>query len=195
MRHVLTALSLCLAVTAAEAQEVPHAAVLGDDGLHKAAWMRETFKDLRDDLAEANAEGLRLMVMIEQRGCIYCTRMHEEVYPVPAIDAYLKEHYFAIQLNMFGDVPVTDFDGTTLPEKDMVKRWGVLFTPTTMFFPEEVPEAVTAPDAAIATMPGSFGKQTFLNLITWVNEKGYLTDEPFQKYHARMLEIEGQEQE
>ena len=32
------------------------AATLGDDGLHKTAWMRETFKDLRDDLAEATEE-------------------------------------------------------------------------------------------------------------------------------------------
>ena len=51
------------------------AAELGDDGLYKAAWMRETFKDLSEDLAEANAEGKRLMVLIEQRGCIYCKKM------------------------------------------------------------------------------------------------------------------------
>ena len=54
------------------------AATLGDDGLHKADWMRDTFKDLREDLEEANAEGKRLLVIIEQRGCIYCTKMHEE---------------------------------------------------------------------------------------------------------------------
>ena len=57
------------------------AAELGDDGLHKTAWMRDTFKDLREDLEEANAEDKRLMLMFEQRGCIYCTKMHEEVYP------------------------------------------------------------------------------------------------------------------
>ncbi|RZV98553.1 MAG: thioredoxin, partial [Rhodobacteraceae bacterium] len=37
------------------------AAELGDDGLHKAPWMRDTFKDLTEDLDEANAEGKRLM--------------------------------------------------------------------------------------------------------------------------------------
>lgn len=53
------------------------AATLGDDGLHKTDWMRETFKDLGEDLAEANAEGKRLMVIIEQRGVSIakrCTR-------------------------------------------------------------------------------------------------------------------------
>jgi thioredoxin-related protein len=48
------------------------AADLGEDGLHKAPWMRDTFKDLSEDLAEANGEDKRLMVVIEQRGCSYC---------------------------------------------------------------------------------------------------------------------------
>ncbi len=167
-------------------------ATLGDDGLHKTTWMRDTFKDLREDLAEADAEGLRLMVIIEQRGCIYCTKMHEEVFPVPEIDAYIRAHYFVVQLNMFGSVDVTDFDGTVLPEKDMVQRWNVMFTPTLMFFPQIVPEGVSAPQAAVAVMPGAFGKSTTYNMLTWVVEQGYLTGEPFQKYHARMLVERGQ---
>ena len=61
------------------------AAELGDDGLHKAPWMRDTFKDLREDLDEANAEGKRLMILVEQRGCIYCKKMHEEVFSVPEV--------------------------------------------------------------------------------------------------------------
>lgn len=184
MRRLIAALAaLLLAVPAA-------AATLGDDGLHKTPWMRETFKDLREDLEEANAEGKRLMVMIEQRGCIYCTRMHEEVWPVGDIETYIEENYFVIQINMFGDVEVVDFDGTALPEKDMVRRWGALFTPTVMFFPTEVPEDMTANQAAVAVMPGAFGRWTTYNMLNWVVDEGYLGDEPFQKYHARMIETQ-----
>ena len=166
------------------------AAELGDDGLHKAPWMRDSFKDLSEDLAEANAEGKRLMVLIEQRGCIYCKRMHEEVFVVPEIAQFIEDNYFVLQINMFGDVEVTDFDGTTLPEKEMVKRWGALFTPSIYFFPEDVPETQTASEAAVANMPGAFGKWTTLNMLTWVVEKGYDGDEPFQKYHARKFEVQ-----
>ena len=161
------------------------AAELGDDGLHKAPWMRDTFKDLSEDLAEANAEGKRLMVMIEQRGCIYCKKMHEEVFVVPEIAEFIENNYFVVQINMFGDVEVTDFDGTTLPEKDMAKRWGALFTPSIYFFPEEVAPDATAAQAAVANMPGAFGRYTTFNMLNWVVEKGYEGDEPFQKYHAR----------
>ena len=178
---MVAALCLALPVFASE---------VGDDGLHKTAWMRDTFKDLGEDLAEANAEGKRLAIIIEQRGCIYCKKMHEEVFVDPAIDAYITDNYFFVQINMFGDVEVTDFDGETLPEKEMVQKWGALFTPLMIYFPEEVAEGLTAPQAAVAQVPGAFGKWTTLNMLTWVNEKGYAGDEPFQKYHARMLETQ-----
>ncbi len=163
-------------------------AEIGDDGLHKAPWMRDTFKDLAEDLEEANAVGKRLMVMIEQRGCIYCKKMHEEVFVVPEITQYIEDNYFVIQINMFGDIEVTDFDGTTLPEKEMVRRWGALFTPSIYFFPTEVTADQIATEAAVANMPGAFGRWTTLNMLTWVVEEGYASDEPFQKYHSRMLE-------
>ncbi|MCH1469724.1 MAG: thioredoxin family protein [Planktomarina sp.] len=160
-------------------------AEMGDDGLHKAPWMRDTFKDLSEDLADANAEGKRLMVIIEQRGCIYCKKMHEDVFSVAKIADYIEANFFVVQINMFGDVEVTDFDGTILPEKEMVRRWGALFTPSVMFFPEEVAEDVPANQAAVATMPGAFGKHTTFNMLNWVVEHGYAGDESFQKYHAR----------
>ena len=164
---------------------------LGDDGLHKPDWLRETFKDLREDLAEANAEGKRLMIIIEQRGCIYCTKMHEEVFPVPEIDALIRETYFVVQMNLFGDVEVTDFDGTVLPEKDMAARWGALFTPTLIFLPEEVPEGQTAADSAVAMMPGAFGKGTTEALLVWVRDHGYESGEHFQKFLASRVNPEG----
>ncbi len=163
------------------------AAELGDDGLHKSDWMEDTFKDLAEDLEEAAAQNKRLMVIVEQRGCIYCAKMHEEVFPDPKIDAYLRENFFVVQLNMFGDVEVTDFDGETLSEKDMIRKWGILFTPTLMFFGTETPDNLPASQAAVATMPGAFGKGTTYNMLTWVAESAYETHESFQKYHAERL--------
>ncbi len=184
---MLMKLATALALIAAPAAAV----TLGDDGLHKAPWLHDTFKDLREDLAEANAEGKRFAIIIEQRGCIYCTKMHEEVFVLPAIEDILTDDFFFVQINMFGDVEVTDFDGTTLPEKDMVSRWNLLFTPTIMYFPEEVPDDATATQAAVATVPGAFSKSTTFNMLNWIKEHGYDGDEPFQKYHARMIAAGG----
>lgn len=177
-----------LFLLAALALSTPALAVeLGDDGLHKPAWLRETFKDLRDDLSEANAEGKRLLLVFEQRGCIYCTEMHEKVFTDPAVHKLIRDHYFVVQLNLFGDVEVTDFDGTVLSEKDMALRWGVMFTPTLIFLPEEVPEGVSAPDAAVAMMPGAIGKGMFESLLIWVRDPGYDSGENFQRFVAERM--------
>lgn len=166
------------------------AAELGDDGLHKTPWMRDTFKDLGEDLAEANGEGKRLLVLFEQRGCIYCTKMHEEVFSKANVADYIAENYFVVQLNLHGDVDVTDFDGETLSEKAMARKWGILFTPTMMFIDKEVTEGKTAPQAAVASMPGAFGVGTTLDMLTWVVEERYALDgdEDFQRYHARRIQ-------
>ena len=144
MKHFLGgALALLMALPVAAAE-------LGDDGLHKQPWMRDTFKDLREDLQEANAEGKRLVLFFEQRGCIYCTKMHEEVFSDATVGDFIAENYFVVQLNLHGDIEVTDFDGETLSEKDMARKWRVLFTPNIVFLPEEVPEGQDALQASVA---------------------------------------------
>lgn len=165
-------------------------AELGDDGLHKTAWMRDTFKDLTEDLAEANAEGKRLVIMIEQRGCIYCKKMHEEVFVREEVAGYIEDNFFVVQMNLHGDTEITDFDGDVLTEKQAARKWGLLFTPSILFLPEDVPEGATAQTAAVALMPGAFGAGTTLDMFTWVNEKRYAldSDEDFQRYHARRIQ-------
>ena len=165
------------------------AATVGDDGLHIQPWIRDTFKDLQEDLDEANAEGKRLAIFFEQRGCIYCTKMHESVYPDPELSDYIDENFFVIQLNLHGDLEVVDFDSDTLTEKQIARKWGILFTPSVIFLPEEVEEGKTAIQSAVAMMPGAFGRGTTLDMFTWVNEKRYAldSDDDFQRYHARRI--------
>ena len=171
---------------------VPAGAVeMGDDGLHKPTWLEDTFLDLAEDLAEAKAQDKRLLIIWEQRGCIYCNKMHNEVFPDPAIDALIREKFYVVQMNLFGDIEVTDFDGTVLPERDMAGRWGVIFTPTMMFMRDDEAGQVTGTEFSAATMPGAFGKYTTRHLMEWIVQKGYDGDEPFQKYHARKLQEEG----
>lgn len=174
------------AAKTAWAQDLPHPP-LGEDGLHKPTWLTETFRDVRDDMDEAAATGRRLLYLVEQRGCIYCTRMHEQVYIDPRIDALLRERFLVVQMNLFGNVPVTDLDGTELDERDMLRRWGVMFTPTMIFMRDTPAESGTAVAHAGAVMPGAFERGTTRLMLQWVLEHGYDTDEHFQHYVARNL--------
>lgn len=182
MRKIIAA-----AVTALALAVPAFGSELGDDGLHKEPWFEDTFKDMREDLASANAAGKRLLVIWEQRGCIYCTKMHEEVFSDAAIRAQIEGDYYVVQMNLFGDVEVTDFDGEALAEKAMAMKWGIMFTPTMMFFPEEVAEGKAANQVTVAAMPGAFGKITTKALLTWVKDHGYENGENFQKFLASQV--------
>lgn len=160
---------------------------IGDDGLHKQDWFSITFRDIAEDIEEAAAEGKRLAIVYEQRGCIYCRKLHEELLADPEVRDFIKAHFKVVQYNMFGDEEVTDLDGEVLTEKTAARKWGYVFTPTIVFLPEEPPEGKSVAEAAAATMPGAFGKWVFLHMFEWVAQKGYENGEHFQKYHARRL--------
>lgn len=181
-RSVFAALAMTLALA------FPAAAELGDDGLHKEDWFSITFRDIAEDIEAAKDEGKRLAIIFEQRGCIYCAKMHEELLSDPEVRDFIEANFKVVQYNMFGDEEVTDLDGETLTEKTAARKWGYIFTPTIVFLPETAPEGQTVAEAAVATMPGAFGKRTFLHMFQWVAEKGYAGEEHFQKYHARKLD-------
>lgn len=182
LRMALTIAAVAAPVLFAEAAEV------GEDGLHKEEWFTITFRDIAEDIEAAKADGKRLALTFEQRGCIYCREMHEKILSDPEVRDFIKANYHVVQYNMFGDEEVTDLDGEVLTEKTAARKWGYVFTPTIVFLPEEVPAGVSVRDAAVATMPGAFGKWTFLNMFRWVREKGYERDEHFQAYHARIIQ-------
>ncbi len=156
--------------------------------MHKEDWFALTFRDVAEDVASAKEEGKRLVMIFEQRGCIYCRKMHEDILSDPEVAEYIKANYKVVQYNMFGDEEVTDTDGEVLTEKTAARKWGFAFTPTMVFMPEEINDSKPASELAVQVMPGAFGKWTFLNMFKWVREKGYEGDEHFQKYHARVIE-------
>ena len=181
MRMLLAVTVLLAGLSGALAAEV------GDDGLHKQAWFATTFRDIKEDMATAKDEGKRLALIFEQRGCIYCRQIHEEVLADPEVRDFIKDNYMVVQYNLYGDEEVTDLDGETLTEKTAARKWRVTFTPTIFFLPEDAADNKDVGASTVAVMPGAFRKGTFLDMFQWVHKKGYETDEGFQRYHARRI--------
>lgn len=181
---------LILAAGPALATEMEDGAVslpmpeMGDDGLHRQPWFQDTFFDLNEDLAEAKAQGKRLVIVWEQLGCPYCKKTHELNFRIPRISNYVRDNFFVLQLNLWGDREVTDFDGKTLPEKDFARKNRVLFTPTFQFFPESPEEAAGKPawQAEVHRMPGYFWPFHFYFQFRYVKDKGYIEQPSFQRW-------------
>lgn len=155
----------------------------GEDGIYHQTWFVNSFLDLREDHAEAKAAGKRFAIFFEQRGCIYCTKMHNEVLALKYINDYVRDNFAVVQLDLWGSREVTDFDGTRMPEKKLAERWGVLFTPTVVFFKDELPSATWGPGLEVARMHLGMGPGTFYDMFVWVRTKTYEQDRNFQRFH------------
>lgn len=172
--------------------------VRGDDGIYRQAWFHEGFLDLADDHAEARKEGKRLMIVFEQRGCIYCTKMHTEVLSQRYINDYARQSFKVIQLDLWGSREVTDFDGRRMSEKQLATRWGIVFTPTVIFLKEDIAGFAGKWGRqleATERMPLGIGAGTFYDMLVWIKTKTNERDPSFQRFHlARHAEREALKQ-
>jgi len=140
-------------------------------------WFKTSFLDLKDDAAEAGATDKRLLVYFGQDGCPYCAALFNTNFSQPAIADYTRRHFDAVDINMWGDRPVTDFSGETLGEKEFAAKHKVWFTPTILFF--------DAGGKQVLRLNGYYPPRQFLAALQYVAEKREGA-EPFAAYLARV---------
>ena len=184
--------AFAIALIAAVSHFSAQAAELNDDGLHSQPWFMETFLDLREDLADVSAKGKRLAIIFEQRGCPYCREMHNVNLADEDTVTMIKEKFGVLQLNIWGSRAVTDFDGEELEERDLAKKWRVVFTPTIVFIDDKMPEGASKASMEVMRMPGYFKPFHFASMFEYVAAGAY-KDQQFQKFlQHRFEELEKQ---
>lgn len=169
--------------TPAAADEVQ----VNEFGLYHQDWFLESFLDLSEDLQGAQDAGKRFVIIWEQKGCPYCKDLHTKTLSEENIKSYMKENFVVLQMNIWGDREVTDFDGTEMSEKDFAAKSGIAFTPTVQFFHEEVAGKVGLAREA-ARLPGYFRPFHFKAMLNYVNEKMYESGKPFQRYIVELAQ-------
>ena len=156
---------------------------LNDDGLYEEPFFVQSFLVLAEDLQAASDADKR---MWELKGCPYCRETHLVNFADPTIRNFVEQHFDILQLNLVGSRLVTDFDGEELEEKALARKWGVRFTPTTLFFPESLDRVSgrSGHEAEVARMPGYFKPPHFLAMYRFVQDKAY-ESEDFRQYLKR----------
>ena len=185
-RTILTAAIALPLSLPAFAQEI------GDDGMHKQPWFYDSFLEMGVDLQDAADDDKGLIVIFEQRGCPYCRELHEVNFAIPEIADYQDEHFLTVQLNLWGDRMVTDFDGEELPEKELAQKWVVNFTPTVVMFAAENAGAASVEEAEAFRMPGYFKPFHYATALEYVSTGGYL-DTGFQRFTRARFEHQEEE--
>ena len=103
----------------------------------KPAWFANSFVDMREDVAEAAADGKRVMLYFYQDGCPYCKKLLDTNFALSETVRRTRENFEVIAINMWGDREVTGLDGEAATEKTFARSLRVMFTPTMLFLDEQ----------------------------------------------------------
>ncbi len=105
--------------------------------VEKPDWFKNSFLDLREDVAEAAASGKRVMLYFYQDGCPYCEKLIRDNFSQRHIIRKARKYFDVIAINMWGDREVTDMQGRVTTEKAFSAALRVQFTPTILFLNEQ----------------------------------------------------------
>lgn len=169
----------------------------GPPSLMTQPWMSETFLDLKEDLAEAQSKGKGLIVAFEQAGCPYCRELHQVNFADEELVGFLRENFVFVQLDLRGSRETTDFDGDAMAERDLARKWRVVFTPTILLFAKDakIEGGKLGSEQATAAMPGYFKPFHFRTMLEYVAD-GHHAEKHFQDFvneRAGKLRSEGKD--
>ena len=139
-------------------------------------WFKISFLDLRDDLADARAEGKGLIVYFGQKHCAYCEALMKVNFGLEDITRYTRDHFDVVGIDIWGSREVVTLDGQTVQERDLAVREKTNFTPSMIFYDSQGHEAFR--------MTGYYPPYKFRALLEYVVED-FHNHEPFRDYLAR----------
>ncbi len=161
-------IAACAGIAVPLSRAAAQSPTLAEDGLYQQPWFLESFLDLRDDFRGSLASGKLFVVIWELKNCPSCKLLHTVNFANPEIAAYAKDNFDMLQLNIVGSRPVTDLDGTELPEKDLAAKWQVRGTPTLHFFAGSEPATAREIARINYLKPGEF-----LEMLRFVRAGAY----------------------
>ena len=120
------------------AEESKLAEGMENPGYHEPpTWFKNSFLDLREDLAEAKDANKRLILYFYQDGCPYCSKLLSVNWKQADIVAKTRQHFEVIAINLWGDREIIDFDGHNVNEKSYAEKQRVMYTPTLLMLNEQ----------------------------------------------------------
>lgn len=102
----------------------------------KPEWFKQSFLDIREDLADAMSGDRRLVLYFYQDGCPYCAKLLQEGLGARTAGKLARERFDWVAINIWGDREVTGFSGEPTTEKQFAADLKVQFTPTLLLLDE-----------------------------------------------------------
>ena len=98
-------------------------------------FFEQSLGDLTEELEIAREEGKRaVFVFFEMDECPFCHRMKQTVLNQPEVQAYFKQHFHSLTIDIEGDIEIVDFSGDDTTQKEFARNQRVRATPLMAFF-------------------------------------------------------------
>ncbi len=181
-KHLLITLciSAFLMIPALAAEEKLQAGMVNPGYEEKPSWFKDSFLDIREDVAEATASGKRLILYFYQDGCPYCSKLLKDNFGNREIAQKTQRYFEVIAINMWGDREVTDLTGKTTTEKQFSETLRVQYTPTLLMMDEA--------GKVILRINGYFAPHKFNVALDFMAEKRE-TAMGFRQYYAEVAPV------
>jgi thioredoxin-related protein len=141
------------------------------------AWFKESFLDLRDDLADALKAGKQgIMLFIGTRRCSYCKVFLDRVLGDTAIRQRVQSNYDVIGFEVFSDLEMFDVDGQAYRVNEFVTKMKATYTPTLIFYGKG--------NKRLLRIVGYYPPDKFTRVLDYL-EGGLYLKEPLRDYLAR----------
>ncbi len=146
----------------------------------KPAWFKDSFLDIREDVAEAADAGKRVILYFYQDGCPYCAKLLKDNFGNRTIAEKTRKSFDVVAINMWGDREVTDFDGKNTTEKRFAASLRVQYTPTLLMLDEN--------GQVVLRINGYFEPHKFNVALDFV--AGHLEkQQDFRSYYAQVMPV------
>ncbi len=146
----------------------------------KPKWFKQSFLDVREDIAEATGASRRVVLYFYQDGCPYCKKLLEDNYGNRDISEYSRKHFDTIAINMWGDREVVDMNGEDSTEKKFAEDLKVMFTPTMLMLDEQ--------GRVVLRINGYYHPGKFMAALKYVAGKHEVAS-TFREYYGEQAQI------
>ena len=165
----LALIAACTGLSSALAGERMDVYEIGERGTARIEyphWFKQSFLDLRDDLAEAGASGKRgVILMLSQSNCSHCQAFLDTTLSDPATVRRVQAHYDVVALDIFSDLELTNIDGSVSTVKDFAETVSARLTPTLIFLGTE--------GRALLKVIGFYPPETFEHVLDYIDGAHY----------------------
>lgn len=127
------------------------------------------------ELAKENSK--KVMLFAEAEWCGYCKKMYDEVFPKQTVQDSLNKYFYPVKIDIESDREIV-FNGSSLTERQLARKFRVSSTPTFIFLDQD--------GNTIGRQPGFLPTDIFDKLVAFVgsNLTGKQSFKQYLKKHG-----------